>query len=32
MNAGKVISEGTAEHVFGDPQVVESYLGQHSQA
>ena len=32
MNAGKVISEGTAEHVFGDPQVVESYLGQHTPA
>jgi branched-chain amino acid transport system ATP-binding protein len=32
MNAGKVISEGTAKHVFADPQVVESYLGQHSQA
>jgi ABC-type branched-subunit amino acid transport system ATPase component len=32
MNAGKIISEGTAEQVFGDPQVVESYLGQRSQA
>jgi branched-chain amino acid transport system ATP-binding protein len=32
MNAGQVISEGTAEDVFGDPQVVESYLGQHSKA
>jgi ABC-type branched-subunit amino acid transport system ATPase component len=31
MNAGKVISEGTADHVFGDPQVIESYLGQQSQ-
>jgi ABC-type branched-subunit amino acid transport system ATPase component len=27
-----VISEGTAEEVFSDPGVVESYLGQHSKA
>jgi branched-chain amino acid transport system ATP-binding protein len=32
MNAGQVISEGTAEEVFSDPGVVESYLGQHSKA
>jgi branched-chain amino acid transport system ATP-binding protein len=32
MNAGTVISEGAAEHVFADPQVIESYLGRHSQA
>ena len=32
MNAGQIISEGSAENVFSDPGVVESYLGQQSQA
>jgi len=32
MNAGRVISEGSAVEVFSDPGVVESYLGQHSKA
>ncbi len=32
MNTGQVISEGTAEEVFSDPGVIESYLGQHSKA
>jgi len=32
IDAGRVISKGTPEEVFSDPLVVESYLGQHSQA
>jgi branched-chain amino acid transport system ATP-binding protein len=32
MNIGQVISVGTADEVFSDPGVIESYLGQHSKA
>lgn len=32
INAGKIISEGAPDHVFADPQVVESYLGRHASA
>jgi ABC-type branched-subunit amino acid transport system ATPase component len=32
FDAGRLVSEGSAEHVLSDPLVIESYLGQHSRA
>jgi len=28
MDRGKLVIEGTAEEVFEDPRVIESYLGE----
>jgi branched-chain amino acid transport system ATP-binding protein len=28
MDRGKLVTEGTAEEVFENPQVIESYLGE----
>jgi branched-chain amino acid transport system ATP-binding protein len=32
FDAGRLVSEGTADHVLSDPQVIESYLGQRSRS
>jgi branched-chain amino acid transport system ATP-binding protein len=32
LSAGEVISEGTADDVFGDPRVISSYLGKRGHA
>jgi ABC-type branched-subunit amino acid transport system ATPase component len=31
IDAGRLVSEGDAEHVLSDPQVIESYLGHSSR-
>jgi branched-chain amino acid transport system ATP-binding protein len=30
--AGRLVSDGTPDHVLSDPHVIESYLGQHASA
>lgn len=32
FDAGRLVSEGDADHVLNDPHVIESYLGQHARA
>jgi branched-chain amino acid transport system ATP-binding protein len=32
IDTGRVVSEGSPEHVLSDPHVVESYLGQRAHA
>jgi branched-chain amino acid transport system ATP-binding protein len=32
FDAGRVVSEGSPEHVLSDPHVIESYLGQRTRA
>jgi ABC-type branched-subunit amino acid transport system ATPase component len=32
IDAGRLVSDGTADHVLNDPHVIESYLGHHASA